>query len=293
VLTNRQNWLVVLCGVLVLMQSGSVVVAAEDANDFKTEMDKVSYLIGTQFATSLKNQGIEVNIDMLMRGIREALAGLPCAFSPQEQNSIMMAFQQQLVAKLQAQRAQQEADAKATLGEENAWKLKLTKPELMTFDTTKDYFWILETNKGTITIKLMPDVAPMHVTSTIYLTNKGFYDNTTFHRVIPDFMAQGGCPLGTGTAGPGYEYAGEFDPKVKHDRPFLVSTANRGPDTDGSQFFITFKATPWLDGKHTIFGEVVAGQDVVKQLEAAGTPAGTPKEKLIITKARIEEKAKG
>ena len=138
----------------------------------------------------------------------------------------------------------------------------------------------------------MPQIAPMHVTSTIFLTNKGFYDGTIFHRVIPGFMAQGGCPLGTGTGGPGYAYAGETNPNVKHDRPYLLSMANAGPNTDGSQFFITFKETPWLDGKHTIFGEVVAGQDTVKKLEAAGTPQGKPTEELIIKKARIEEKPK-
>ncbi len=112
------------------------------------------------------------------------------------------------------------------------------------FDANKDYFWILETNKGNIKIKLMPNVAPMHVTSTMFLTEKGFYDGTMFHRVIPGFMAQGGDPLGTGTGGPGYKYAGEFNANVKHDRPFLVSMANAGPNTDGSQFFITFVPTP-------------------------------------------------
>jgi cyclophilin family peptidyl-prolyl cis-trans isomerase len=171
--------------------------------------------------------------------------------------------------------------------------MNLTKPELMQFDPAKEYFWVLETNKGAIRIKLMPAVAPMHVTSTIYLTEKGFYDGTIFHRVITDFMAQGGDPTGTGTGGPGYKYAGEFNAKVKHDRPYLLSMANAGPNTDGSQFFITFVPTPWLDGKHTIFGEVVEGQDVVKKLEAAGSPSGRTKEELKIVKARIEEKAKG
>ncbi|HNS22129.1 MAG TPA: peptidylprolyl isomerase [Sedimentisphaerales bacterium] len=171
--------------------------------------------------------------------------------------------------------------------------MKLTKPQQRQFDATREYFWVLETNKGNIKIRLMPDVAPMHVTSTMFLTEQGFYNGTTFHRVIPDFMAQGGCPLGTGTGGPGYQYAGEFSPKVKHDRPFLLSMANAGPNTDGSQFFITFAATPWLDGKHTIFGEVVEGQDTVKKLEAVGSPQGRPKEELKIIKAGIEEKAKG
>ena len=164
----------------------------------------------------------------------------------------------------------------------------------MTFDKGKDYYWNLMTNKGLIKIKLMPNVAPMHVTSTIFLTKKGFYDNITFHRVIAGFMAQGGCPLGTGTGSPGYKYDGEFDPKVKHDRPYLLSMANAGAGTDGSQFFITFRPTPHLDGKHTIFGEVSEGQDVVRMLEkfAGPSPSNKPTEKLFIVKATIEEKAK-
>ena len=269
----------------------AAIVAAQDPNEerFQTEMDKVSYIIGTQMAKSLVSQKIEVNMDVLFQGIRDVLTDKPLAFSDTEINTIMTAFTQKMREKLMAE--QQAAQEKA-LGDK-AWKLHLKKPEMMTFAADKDYFWILDTNKGTVKIKLMPDVAPMHVTSTIFLTNKGFYDGLTFHRVITDFMAQGGCPLGTGTGGPGYTYDSEIDPNVKHDRPYLLSMANTGqPNSDGSQFFITFKATPWLDGKHTIFGEVTEGQDVVKKLEAAGTPQGTPKEKLIINKATIEEKAK-
>ena len=128
---------------------------------------------------------------------------------------------------------------------------------------------------------------PKHVTSTVYLTLLGFYDDLTFHRVIPGFMAQGGCPTGTGRSGPGYQYAGEFDPKVKHDRPGLLSMANAGPGTDGSQFFLTFVKTPWLDGKHTIFGEVVDGEQVLRALEACGSKSGTTNEELRIDKATI------
>jgi cyclophilin family peptidyl-prolyl cis-trans isomerase len=147
------------------------------------------------------------------------------------------------------------------------WKTRLPKPPSVAFDG-RDYFWDLDTTVGRISIRLMPDVAPMHVSSTIYLTQLGFYDGTVFHRVIPNFMAQGGDPLGNGRGNPGYRYEGEFDPEVKHDRPGLLSMANAGPGTDGSQFFITFVPTPHLDGKHTIFGEVVEGMDAVKQLEA-------------------------
>jgi cyclophilin family peptidyl-prolyl cis-trans isomerase len=167
------------------------------------------------------------------------------------------------------------------------WKTKLPKPPQLSFTAGKGYFWNLETNKGKIQIKLLPDVAPMHVSSTIYLTRLGLYDGTTFHRVITGFMAQGGDPVGNGTGGPGYKYDGEFSPNAKHSKAGIVSMANAGPGTDGSQFFITFTATPHLDGKHTVFGEVVDGQDVVKKLEAAGSATGATKEKLTIDKATI------
>jgi len=167
------------------------------------------------------------------------------------------------------------------------WKTQLTKPPKASFDSSKTYYWLLDTNKGNIKIKLLPEVAPMHVTSTIYLTQLGFYDDVPFHRVISGFMAQGGDPLGRGTGGPGYKYAGEFDPKVKHDKGGLLSMANAGPGTDGSQFFITFVPTPHLDGKHTIFGEVVEGMGTVKELERLGSRGGRPSEPLSIEKATI------
>ncbi|MEN6577154.1 MAG: peptidylprolyl isomerase [Phycisphaerales bacterium] len=287
---GRQVRMLLVFGALAVTVPAGLARAAADPNEFKTEIDKVSYIIGSQFASRMKAQGVDVSVEMLVRGIRDALAGQQSPFSEEEQKTIMSAFQQQLIAKM---RAKQEEENMAKLGKENEWKVKLTKPEQQTFDATKDYFWVLETNKGNIKIKLMPDVAPMHVSSTIFLTEKHFYDGTIFHRVIPGFMAQGGCPLGTGTGSPGYKYAGEFSPNVKHDRPFLLSMANAGPNTDGSQFFITFVPTPHLDGKHTIFGEVVEGQDTVKKLEAAGSPQGKPTEELKIVKATIEVKAKG
>jgi cyclophilin family peptidyl-prolyl cis-trans isomerase len=167
------------------------------------------------------------------------------------------------------------------------WKQKLPQPPKQSFTAGKTYYWNLTTNKGPIKVKLRPDVAPMHVSSTIYLTRLGFYDGTLFHRVIPGFMAQGGDPLGTGTGGPGYEYAGEFSPSVKHDRKGLLSMANRGPGTDGSQFFLTFVPTAWLDNKHSIFGEVVGGDATLSALEAAGSQSGRTSEKLTIDKAEI------
>ena len=170
---------------------------------------------------------------------------------------------------------------------DGGWKLKLAKPPKLSFEAKSAYKWHLETNQGPLVIKFMPEVAPMHVSSTIYLTRMGFYDDTAFHRVIPGFMAQGGDPLGSGSGGPGYEYDGEFPADFKHDRGGLLSMANRGPGTDGSQFFLTFAATPWLDGKHTLFGEVVGGKATLKKLEARGTRAGRPTEKLEIQKATI------
>ena len=181
--------------------------------------------------------------------------------------------------------------AKAAIDKaQDGWRTHIPMPEVVTFTPGKSYFWKLETNKGPITVKFRPDIAPMHVTSTIYLTRMGFYDGTKFHRVITGFMAQGGCPLGTGTGGPGYIYQGEFSPNVKHDKPGLLSMANAGAGTDGSQFFLTFVETPWLDGKHTIFGEVVEGMDVVKKLEAAGSRGGATTEPLKMEKVTIEVK---
>ncbi len=167
----------------------------------------------------------------------------------------------------------------------------MKKPDIVKFDSNKNYYWLLQTNKGTIKIKLMPDVAPMHVSSTIYLTLEGFYNDLRFHRVIPGFMAQGGCPLGNGRGEPGYKYKGEFDSKVKHDKAGILSMANAGPGTDGSQFFLTFKATPWLDGKHTIFGVIVEGMDVLNKLEASGSKSGQTSELLFIIKATIVTKS--
>jgi cyclophilin family peptidyl-prolyl cis-trans isomerase len=167
------------------------------------------------------------------------------------------------------------------------WRTRLRIPPRQTFPD-KAYYWNLNTSEGPIKLKFMPDVAPMHVTSTIYLTELGYFDGLTFHRVIPGFMAQGGCPLGTGTGSPGYSYGGEFSPQVRHDRGGLLSMANSGPGTDGSQFFLTFGAARHLDDKHTIFAEVVEGTETLRKLEAAGSPgAGRPTKPLTIDKATI------
>jgi len=170
------------------------------------------------------------------------------------------------------------------------WRMSLSKPKVATFDPAHTYWCHMTTTKGAVTIKFMPDVAPMHVTNFIYLTRLGFYDGLSFHRVITNFMAQGGDPAGNGTGSPGYEFDGEFSANVKHDKGGRLSMANAGPGTDGSQFFLTFVPTPWLDGKHSIFGEVTDGMDVLKALEAAGSQSGKTSELLKMTKVTIEVK---
>ncbi len=171
-----------------------------------------------------------------------------------------------------------------------AWRTHLPMPKAVDFDKSKSYFVHMMTNKGEVVIKFRPDVAPLHVTNFIYLTRMGFYDGLSFHRVITNFMAQGGDPVGNGTGGPGYGFNGEFSPNARHNRPGLLSMANAGPGTDGSQFFLTFVPTPWLDGKHTLFGEVTSGMDVLKQLEAKGSQSGATSEKLGMNKLFIEVK---
>jgi peptidyl-prolyl cis-trans isomerase B (cyclophilin B) len=169
----------------------------------------------------------------------------------------------------------------------DGWKTQLPKPPVVAFESGTDYFWDIETNIGPIEIKLMPDVAPMHASSTVYLARLGFYDGVVFHRVIDGFMAQGGDPLGQGTGGPGYQYDGEFTPSARHDRPGLLSMANAGPGTDGSQFFLTFVPTPHLDDNHSIFGEVTGGMDTVKALEARGSRSGQTSEPLAMVKTQV------
>ena len=131
----------------------------------------------------------------------------------------------------------------------------------------------IHTNRGIINLELYPDKAPLTVASFANLSNRGYYDNLTFHRVIDNFMVQGGCPLGTGTGNPGYEFKDEFDSNLKHDKAGILSMANSGPGTNGSQFFITHLPTPWLDNKHTVFGCVVdeESQNIVNLIEQSDT----------------------
>jgi peptidyl-prolyl cis-trans isomerase B (cyclophilin B) len=124
-----------------------------------------------------------------------------------------------------------------------------------------DLIATFETARGPLKVRLFPDKAPLTVANFVNLAKRGFYDGLTFHRVIPDFMVQGGCPRGTGTGGPGYRFEDECRADARHDKPGVLSMANAGPGTNGSQFFITHVATPWLDGKHTVFGEVTGADD--------------------------------
>ncbi|MGE4620250.1 MAG: peptidylprolyl isomerase [Planctomycetota bacterium] len=170
----------------------------------------------------------------------------------------------------------------------DGWKTSLPQFPATEVAADAEIFWVVETNHGTIKVQLMPDVAPNHVRNTMYLSELGFYDNLIFHRVITGFMAQGGCPDGNGMGGPGYRFQGEFSPTARHDRRGLLSMANAGPNTDGSQFFLTFTPTPHLDDNHTIYGVVTEGQPVLEELEKRGSGAGTTTEPLLMIKTTIE-----
>ena len=151
-----------------------------------------------------------------------------------------------------------------------------------------------DTTEGKFKVKLFGDLVPKTVDNFVSLaegtkTGKPFYDGTIFHRVIPDFMIQGGDPQGTGRGGPGYQFADEFHASLKHSKPGVVSMANAGPNTNGSQFFITVAATPWLDNKHSVFGEVTEGYEVVQKISQAPRNAqDRPNKEIKINSVKIE-----
>ena len=142
-----------------------------------------------------------------------------------------------------------------------------TPPEIQ-IDPKKQYKAHMETDKGTMVIELFADKTPMTVNNFVFLSREGFYDGVIFHRVIDNFMVQGGDPTGTGRGGPGYKFGDEFNSSLKHDKQGILSMANAGPGTNGSQFFITHGPTPHLNGRHTVFGQVVEGLDVLMSIPA-------------------------
>ena len=149
-----------------------------------------------------------------------------------------------------------------------AFALAFTALPAQSEESMKDIRIIVKTDKGDIEGVLYPGKAPVTVANFLNLAKRGYYDGLKFHRVIPDFMIQGGDPTGTGSGGPGYRFEDECTPELKHDKPGIFSMANAGPGTNGSQFFVTHVPTPWLDGKHTVFGSVTKGQDIVNAVAA-------------------------
>jgi peptidyl-prolyl cis-trans isomerase B (cyclophilin B) len=150
----------------------------------------------------------------------------------------------------------------------------------MVIDPAKNYTATIATDKGNMVIELFANKTPKTVNNFVFLAREGFYDGVVFHRVIADFMAQGGDPTGTGMGGPGYRFADEFHPELKHDKPGILSMANAGPGTNGSQFFITHVPTPHLNNKHSVFGQVTEGIDVLMAVSV-----GTKISSVIITEA--------
>lgn len=148
---------------------------------------------------------------------------------------------------------------------------------------------VMETSLGTLEIKLYADKAPITVSNFVTLAREGFYDGLIFHRIISGFMSQGGDPKGTGAGGPGYKFQDEFHPDLKHSKKGILAMANSGPNTNGSQFYITFAATPHLDGRHSVFGEVIAGEDVIDKISKVETgPSDKPKVDVVIKKLTIQ-----
>jgi len=162
---------------------------------------------------------------------------------------------------------------------------------LMEVDQSKTYFAIIKTNHGSMVIELFGKEAPKTVNNFVTLSRDNFYDDLVFHRVIPGFMIQGGDPSGNGTGDPGYKFEDEFDKNLKFDKTGLLAMANAGPNTNGSQFFITTAPAPHLTGKHTIFGRVLDGQDVAEAISRVTTgPRDKPVEDVVIQDIEIEER---
>ena len=163
-----------------------------------------------------------------------------------------------------------------------------TTPPAMQIDPKKQYKARMETDKGTMVIELFANKTPITVNNFVFLSREGYYDGVIFHRVIDTFMVQGGDPTGTGRGGPGYKFGDEFDASLKHDKQGILSMANAGPGTNGSQFFITHGPTPHLNGKHTVFGQIVEGLDVLMSIPARD-PGNVNAPAVKIIRVTIEE----
>lgn len=207
--------------------------------------------------------------------------------------------------------AQESASEQGTVKKETKVEKKSTKEAKKDIKAknekgSKEMFALFETNKGNFKVKLLKESAPKTVENFVGLAEgtrewtdpktgkqvkRPFYDGLTFHRVIKDFMIQGGCPIGNGTGGPGFRFEDEFPAGApKHSKPGILSMANAGPNTNGSQFFVTTVATPWLDNRHTVFGEVVEGMDVVHAIENSKTgPGDKPVEAVVIKHVKITQ----
>jgi len=155
-------------------------------------------------------------------------------------------------------------------------------------EKTSNSIAVIETNHGVMEIELFEQRAPITTKNFIDLTNKGYYDGLIFHRIIKDFMIQGGDPNGDGTGGPGYSIKDEFHPELKHNKAGILSMANAGPNTGGSQFFIILVPTPWLDNKHAVFGQIVKGEEVLKEIGDVQTTNDKPLEDVVIKKITIK-----
>jgi len=186
-----------------------------------------------------------------------------------------------------------------------AWAADKGKKEEKAKPKGKQMIAVMETSMGTFKVKLFSEESPKTVENFVGLAEgtiewtdpkgkkekKPLYNGTVFHRVIPNFMIQGGDPEGRGTGGPGFKIKDEFNPKLKHSKPGILSMANAGPNTGGSQFFVTVAATPWLDGKHAIFGEVIEGYDIVEKISKTKTgPGDKPVEPVVLKTVKIERK---
>ena len=214
---------------------------------------------------SYKNLGLLYQetgrIDEAIAAVEQALA-----LAPDKEKEALEAF----LAQLQGQssvpaKGSEPQGAAGALPPEQRNNLYSSPPGRI-IDPSKSYQATIATEKGDILVELYAERVPNTVNNFVYLARDGFYDDTTFHRVLPDFMAQAGDPTGTGAGGPGYRFPDEFDPELRHDSPGVLSMANAGANTNGSQFFITYEPTPWLDGRHAVFGRVIEGMDVLRSL---------------------------